>query len=40
VETLAIVMGDIPDGIHPSQVASDRIGKAVVDLMAARGMRR
>jgi lysophospholipase L1-like esterase len=40
VETLAIVMGDIPDGIHPSQTASDRIGKAVVDLMAARGMRR
>lgn len=40
VETLATVMGDIPDGIHPSQVASDRIGKVVVDLMAAQGMRR
>ncbi len=40
VETLDIVMGDIPDGIHPSQVASDRIGKAVVELMSARGMRR
>jgi hypothetical protein len=40
VETLATVMGDIPDDIHPSQVASDRIGKVVVDLMAAQGMRR
>jgi len=40
VETVAIVMGDIPDGIHPSQTASDRIGKAVVDLMAAQGVRR
>lgn len=40
VETLDIVMGDIPDGIHPSQAASDRIGKVVVDLMAERGMRR
>jgi hypothetical protein len=38
--TLDIVMGDIPDGIHPSQVASDRIGQAVVDLMASKGMRR
>jgi hypothetical protein len=38
--TLDIVMGDIPDGIHPSQVASDRIGEAVVALMASEGMRR
>jgi lysophospholipase L1-like esterase len=38
--TLDIVMNDIPDGIHPSQAASDRIGQAVVELMASRGMRR
>jgi hypothetical protein len=38
--TLDIVMGDIPDDIHPSQAASDRIGKAVFDLMTTRGMRR
>jgi hypothetical protein len=40
VETVATVMGDIPDDIHPSQTASDRIGKVVVDLMAMKGMRR
>lgn len=40
LETLDLVMGDIPDGIHPSQEASDRIGKAVYDLMVERGMRR
>lgn len=40
VETLDIVMGDIPDGIHPSGAAYDRIGQAVYDLMSERGMRR
>jgi lysophospholipase L1-like esterase len=40
VETLDIVMGDIPDGIHPSAVAYDRLGVAVHDLMTAKGMRR
>ena len=40
VETLDIVMGDIPDGIHPSQAGYDRIGQAVYDLMIAEGMRR
>ena len=40
LETLDIVMGDIPDGIHPSGAAYDRIGKAVFDLMVAQGMRR
>jgi lysophospholipase L1-like esterase len=40
LETLDIVMGDIPDGIHPSAPAFDRIGKAVFDLMVAQGMRR
>jgi hypothetical protein len=40
VETLDIVMGDIPDGIHPSQAASDRIGQAVYELMLEKGMRR
>lgn len=39
-ETLDIVMGDIPDGIHPSAVASERIGQAVVDLMEKEGIRR
>ena len=38
--TLDIVMGDIPDGIHPSQPASDRIGEAVFALMTSEGMRR
>jgi hypothetical protein len=33
-------MGDIPDGIHPSAVAYDRLGVAVHDLMIAEGMRR
>jgi hypothetical protein len=40
LETLDIVMGDIPDGIHPSQAASDRIGQAAYDMMVERGMRR
>jgi lysophospholipase L1-like esterase len=40
LETLDIVMGDIPDGIHPSQAGYDRIGQAVYDLMIAQGMRR
>jgi len=40
LETLDIVMGDIPDGIHPSGAAYDRIGQAVHDLMVDRGMRR
>ena len=40
LETLDIVMGDIPDGIHPSGPAFDRVGKAVFDLMVAQGMRR
>jgi len=40
LETLDIVMGDIPDGIHPSAVAFDRLGVAVYDLMTKQGMRR
>lgn len=40
LETLDIVMGDIPDGIHPSAAGYDRIGQAVYDLMIAQGMRR
>jgi lysophospholipase L1-like esterase len=40
LETLDLVMGDIPDGIHPSAVAADRIGQAVVDLLEKEGIRR
>jgi hypothetical protein len=40
LETLDIVMGDIPDGIHPSSAAFDRLGTAVHDLMTTQGMRR
>jgi lysophospholipase L1-like esterase len=40
VETLDIVMGDIPDSIHPSAAAYDRIGEAVHALMIEKGMRR
>jgi lysophospholipase L1-like esterase len=40
LETLDIVMGDIPDGIHPSAAGYDRIGQAVYDLMIEQGMRR
>jgi hypothetical protein len=40
LETLDIVMGDIPDGIHPSATAFDRVGKAVFDLMVQQGLRR
>jgi hypothetical protein len=40
LETLDIVMGDIPDGIHPSAAGYDRIGQAVHDMMVERGMRR
>ena len=40
LETLDIVMGDIPDDIHPSAVAFDRLGVAVFDLMTKQGMRR
>jgi lysophospholipase L1-like esterase len=38
--TLDIVMGDIPDGIHPSTAAAGRIGQAAYELMVERGMRR
>jgi lysophospholipase L1-like esterase len=40
LETLDIVMGDIPDGVHPSAAGYDRIGKAVHELMISEGMRR
>jgi lysophospholipase L1-like esterase len=40
LETLDIVMGDIPDGIHPSAAAYDRIGEAVYKMMMDEGMRR
>jgi len=40
LETLDLVMGDIPDGIHPSAAASDRIGQAVVELLEEGGIRR
>jgi hypothetical protein len=40
LETLDIVMGDIPDDIHPSAVAFDRLGVAVFKLMTDQGMRR
>jgi hypothetical protein len=40
LETLDVVMGDIPDGIHPSAAGYDRIGQAVYDMMVERGMRR
>jgi lysophospholipase L1-like esterase len=40
LETLDIVMGDIPDGIHPSAAGYDRIGQALYDMMVERGMRR
>jgi lysophospholipase L1-like esterase len=40
LETLDIVMGDIPDGIHPSGAAFDRLGQAVFKLMTDQGMRR
>lgn len=40
LETLDIVMGDIPDTIHPSPEAYDRIGKAVYEMMVEEGMRR
>ena len=40
LETLDIVMGDIPDGVHPSAAGYDRIGQAVHELMIAEGMRR
>ncbi len=40
LETLDIVMGDIPDNIHPSGAAFDRLGQAVFKLMTDQGMRR
>jgi hypothetical protein len=40
LETLDIVMGDIPDGIHPSATAFDRLGVAAFKLMTDQGMRR
>jgi hypothetical protein len=40
LETLDIVMGDIPDGIHPSAAGYDRIGEAVYKMMVDKGMRR
>lgn len=40
LETLDIVMGDIPDDIHPSAVAFDRLGESVFQLMTEQGMRR
>ncbi|MET0341848.1 MAG: SGNH/GDSL hydrolase family protein [Polyangiales bacterium] len=35
-----LVKGDLPDTIHPSPAAYDRIGAAVIALMEAKGMRR
>ncbi|MDH5675286.1 MAG: SGNH/GDSL hydrolase family protein [Myxococcales bacterium] len=40
VDTDALVMGDLPDGIHPSMEAVQRIAVAVFELMADEGMRR
>jgi hypothetical protein len=40
LETLDIVMGDIPDDIHPSAAAFDRLGVAAFKLMTDQGMRR
>ena len=38
--TADLVMGDIPDGIHPSGAGYDRIGEAAYGLMVEQGMRR
>lgn len=38
--TGTIVMGDLPDTIHPSGAGFDRIAVAVYDLMVEQGMRR
>ena len=40
LETVDIVQGDIPDGIHPSAQAAERIADAVYDMMVQKGMRR
>lgn len=38
--TTDLVMGQLPDGIHPSGAAHDRIAKALLEMMEMRGMRR
>ncbi|HMI90943.1 MAG TPA: SGNH/GDSL hydrolase family protein [Polyangiales bacterium] len=38
--TTDLVMGDLPDGIHPSGTAHDRIAKALMELMEKNGVRR
>ena len=40
LNTVDIVMGDIPNGIHPSSAGFDRIAVAVYVMMEDRGMRR
>jgi len=38
--TTDLVMGDLPDGIHPSGAAHTRIGEALMKLMEEKGIRR
>ena len=38
--TTDLVMGQLPDGIHPSGGAHDRIAKALLELMEKNGIRR
>jgi hypothetical protein len=38
--TALVAAGDTVDGIHPTRAACDRIAAAVVELMAAEGIRR
>jgi hypothetical protein len=41
LDTDQLVMHDLmPDGIHPSAAACDRIAQATIDLMKSEGMRR
>jgi lysophospholipase L1-like esterase len=40
LETVDLVMDDIPDGIHPSSAGYDRIAEAVYDMMIDHGIRR
>jgi hypothetical protein len=40
IETTEAVMGQLIDGIHPSQAANDRIAKVLVGYMEMNGIRR
>jgi lysophospholipase L1-like esterase len=40
IDSTEAVMADLPDGIHPSRAANDRLAKVIWELMEKEGVRR